>query len=902
MTILHNTTSPPLVDFASPVQGVQIIGYRIPYLPDFLADHTLLGERPSERIDEFLDRWVQFVGWLWKWRNSAFSLRLLSDPQAGLVQIVLLARLSTYPGEARNLTTGAEIAADLGRLMTTFGLPFQRLYQPELASCLVPFPNYALVEVRQHEENMAFPLLGKSGYVVFPYSGPAGSMLSPFETMLRQAAPSVVSLYLEPTDLNPGERVLLEEAAAKAETFKEHQLTGDYLPIEMNTMRIADPQVALAARIYTDFLKRLTEPFIVVAQMASPDPVTAASVARAFARAFIHDQSHEKGIGEPLPTATDVVAADAGAYPLARRAFEQLVYTPWGPSVAQNSPGMQRLRFLSDARGAAVAWRLPINVRGGVPGVEVRQPAPDFDPGPRPSKLASQEVQLGTLRRGGIIAASLSDFTRHCLVTGFTGSGKTNTVLYLLDQLWREQHIPFLVIEAAKKEYRSLVGQPGFTDLLVFTLGDETSAPFRLNPFEILPGVRLEAHLGRLQACFDAALPQFGILPSIVAEAMEQIYHQKGWKLTDRGAVQDERHFPTLGDMFRAVIRVAEQRGYAGETYHNIRAAAAGRIGSLLRGSRGRMFGAQRSLPAELIFSRPVVLELNDLNEDDKAMTMMFLLMWLREYRELNPANRLQHVTVVEEAHNVVSNVQSVGNVEVAADTRAKAVAAFANMLAEVRAYGEGIVISDQSPEKLAPDAMRNTNIQIAHQLRDQRDREAIARAMIMDTEQQNYLGKLRPGEAALFRSGMEKATFISVPNFKDTREKWQVPSDIEIHNYMLLIQEKYVTAMLPFDGCRFCSSRCRYRETIEPHTFDQELHELLLRALARFEGQPEPEYWPAHWVEVARVCGEAGRLAGHSGMLDAAYCYLAHGIDFPFTERMRSSFEIGFRDYLRGG
>src|SRR5690606_8322145 len=139
---------------------------------------------------------------------------------------------------------------------------------------------------------------------------------------------------------------------------------------------------------------------------------------------------------------------------------------------------------------------------------------------------------------------------------------------------WRRHRIPFLVIEAAKKVYRGLQEQPGLEEMLVFTLGDETTAPFRLNPFELLPGVRLEAHLGRLQTCFDAALPQFGILPSIVAESLEHIYRDRKWQLTDRGSVESARLFPTMRDLLNKVIQVTEARGYAGETYHNIRAAA----------------------------------------------------------------------------------------------------------------------------------------------------------------------------------------------------------------------------------------------------------------------------------------------------------------------------------------
>jgi hypothetical protein len=344
--------------------------------------------------------------------------------------------------------------------------------------------------------------------------------------------------------------------------------------------------------------------------------------------------------------------------------------------------------------------------------------------------------------------------------------------------------------------------------------------------------------------------------------------------------------------MYAAVIRAVEGRGYSGELRDNIRAASAGRIASLLRGSKGRMFSSQRSLPAEIIFNRPVILELNDLNEDDKALTMMFVLMWLREWRELHITKNLQHVTVVEEAHNVVSNVQSVGNPEIAADTKAKAVAAFANMLAEVRAFGEGIVISDQSPEKLAPDAMRNTNLQIAHQLRDRRDREAIARAMIMDNEQQDYLGKLRVGEAALFRTGMEKATFVSVPEYKDSAGFDSPLTEADAHKRMSTFHREFQLAYLPFDGCRFCGSACAYREAIEPRTFDQELHEQFRRALQRFDEQPEAKHWHSHWREIASVCVAAAKQAGCPIELDAAYCYLAHEIDFPFTEHMRREFQ----------
>lgn len=880
---------------ASPGQSHLLFGYRLPFLPDWLADHTLLGHTDQEKLDEVLSRWTQFVLGLRKWEGSAFALRFHARPQVGSIAAVLLVRLRVDAGKSQHLAP--IMMADLSGQLTAIGLPHTPCSESELNSQLFPFATSSvIVDVRQHEEVTPFMVFPGEAYLIHPFWRPVGSWLRPFETLLRQPAEVAVSLYLEPTTLTLQEKDALVRAAQIARTLTE-QTIKTYSDNTLAARR--DPQAELVGRIYQALTTQLTEPYLTLIQCASPDASAAWTTARAFGAAITAVQPGVNDNEQSLPGGFDVIApATPEQMGAARRAFAQLDLVPWGNGLA--SDDKKRLVYLTGARGAAAAFRLPVSVRGGVPGIAVKQTAPDFEPGPRPTTAAADELHLGDFQRGGAVTAQLKHLVRHALVVGFTGAGKTNTVLYLLDQLWRRHRIPFLVIEAAKKEYRGFIGRAGFADALVFTLGDETTSPFRLNPFELLPGVRLEAHLGGLQACFDAALPQFGILPSIVAESLEEIYKDRKWNLTDRGGEHPNRLFPTMRDMFNKVIQIAESRGYAGETYHNIRAAAAGRIGNLLRGSRGRMFDCQRGISMDLLMNRPVVLELNDLNQQDKALTMMFLLTFLREYRELHKGKKLQHVTVVEEAHNVLENVKSVGASEVAADTRAKAVEAFAGMLAEVRAYGEGILISDQSPDKLSPDAVRNTNLQIAHQLRHKVDREAIAAAMIMTEAQQEFLGKLAVGQAAVFMTGYDRATFMQAPNFKDD-QAFADHDDDRVRDHMGAFREANAGTYLPFDGCRFCASPCQYREAIEPYTLDKESAETLKVALKRFDERPAPQHWPDNWRGVALSCKSVADRTPGTTTVDNAWCYLAHEIDFPFTEHMRRSFERAFGEAENG-
>ncbi len=835
------------------------IAWQIDPLPDFLLDHTLTEERWPARLREVVSRWVQFVGALWRWHDRArFAIRFTSDGDR--VRAFVLAD-SDEPG-------GNMLRDDLEVLFRSHGLPVQAFRGGDATDPRSPHwdlgGDVVFGEVRQHENTrlwsvpqrlVSTPKLRKeldwlperywqTAPTLFPWWAPGGPFLLPIEKLISQPGPCSLTAYLAPTVLTRREWAWLAFVARTAQSVGDiqEQAIGQAM-----AQRRVDPAASLAGRLAMANLRRLSDkPFLVNVQCAAGR--NAGGSVRSLAgtiESIVFEAPFDRPSQEDnrLPSAADVRLAEPATGGSPERAFAQQYAELRVPEPAEPDP-LWRMPYLADARGASTVFRLPVNVRGGVPGFRVSQRPPDFHPGPRRSSLADDHVLIGELHQGGVASVHRDQFTKHALVTGFTGSGKTVTVMSLAHQL-HAAGVPVLVIESAKHEYRALLDVPDFADpdqpLWVFTAGNEGCAPLRINPFELLPGVRVEAHISRLQTCFEAALPPIGPLSSMIGEALIDVYERLGWRLTDLGPEVGDvmrLRFPSIRDFYGRMSEIVDERGYDGDVRSNVTAAVLGRIRPLTVGTKGLIFrndqdlsvGQPRraSLVSEL-FARSTVIELNDLNLDDKALVTMFLLTFLREYRERHASTdgRLIHATVVEEAHNVLENVASRGNTEGGgADTRYKAVQAFSQLLSEIRALGQGLIIVDQSPEKLAPDALRNTNIQIAHQLRDSLDRDSIARAMIMETEQRDYLGKLSPGQAALFVTGLERATFVRVAPYEgrspgataagrsQTVRRTAAPtppSDAEIRDRMTAVTGGYRSG--PYD--RACA-QCRVRLTCD--------------------------------------------------------------------------------------
>lgn len=380
--------------------------------------------------------------------------------------------------------------------------------------------------------------------------------------------------------------------------------------------------------------------------------------------------------------------------------------------------------------------------------------------------------------------------SKHTFIAGVTGSGKTTTCHKLL----REAECPFLVIEPAKTEYRTLINQgKAFGDVIVFTLGNELMSPFRINPFELIKGENIAAHIDMVKAAFTSAFPMEASMPQIIEESIIKCYERHGWSIElnknmlygDEVYTSDCDAFPIMSELLQVMREVVEGKHFGDRLQSEYIGTLVSRISNLTVGAKGSMLNCQRSVDFNFIARHNVILELEEMkSSEDKALLMGFILAKLSTtIKSIHKKEHgYKHITLVEEAHRLLAKVNPGEN-----GARKSAVEAFTDLLAEVRKYGEGLVIVDQIPNKLAPDVLKNTNTKIIHRLLAKDDKEAVGDTMLMDDKQKEYLSALSVGEAVVFSENTDKPVQIRVSRVSDTNEA-EVDEEIVQQRF-----EKYV-------------------------------------------------------------------------------------------------------------
>lgn len=381
---------------------------------------------------------------------------------------------------------------------------------------------------------------------------------------------------------------------------------------------------------------------------------------------------------------------------------------------------------------------------------------------------------------------------KHCFVSGVTGSGKSTTMRTLLRAiaLHKEQPLPFLVIEPVKTEYRELAKTAGIA-LRVFSPGRNREGQDKaaLNPFSFPKEIGLFSHLDFLKSAFNALLGAYSSMPFLLEELLCKAYEKKGWDLATGQNDQlnanleivaalntaaswklREEYMPLLGDLPDMVDEVlTDCFGEDKSDYRiSLRGALKARLKSLCNSAKGEFLNRHDNYNFADLLKENVVFELEAFSDnDEKAFIMALLLGRLYEHRQAEyqrgevPINRLRHIVVLEEAHRLLA--KSGGKGELQGNPRGKAVETFSDMLAEVRSYGQGMIIVDQIPSKLTPEVMKNTEVKIVHRLLAKDDREAVGATMNLQKEQIEDLARHAPGEATMYFGNMTNAMHVKI-------------------------------------------------------------------------------------------------------------------------------------------
>ena len=438
-----------------------------------------------------------------------------------------------------------------------------------------------------------------------------------------------------------------------------------------------------------------------------------------------------------------------------------------------------------------------------VPGLALREEV-DFGLNVQETIAEENRIPLGCLVQNGVERTNLHVYLdrkaldKHMFVTGVTGSGKTTTCQSLL----LESGLPFLVIEPAKTEYRALAKEKGCEDIIYFTPGRQDIAPFFLNPFELSPGETITSRADMFKATMEAAFEMEAAIPQILETSVYKAYENKGWDIRtntwrpkeEEAAVDAQifngdpyapgvQAFPTLTDYCNAVEQVTNAEGFDDRLRQEYLGSLKARLESLLVGSKGMMLDTPRSLDFRDLVHHKVVIELEEIKSgSEKSLLMGFiltnLLQAVRACHHEDPT--FQHITLVEEAHRLLSRYVPGDSM-----TKKQGVEVFADMLAEVRKYGESLIIADQIPDKMTPEVLKNTNTKIVHKLFARDDKDAIGDTMALNDDQKSFLSKLPAGRAIVFSQGWDKALQVKIRPQTNTTAQQEINEE-EIHRHSL--------------------------------------------------------------------------------------------------------------------
>jgi hypothetical protein len=797
---------------------MQIFTYQVSYLPDLEMTeyHARYGDSPASKLFEMQDSFLHTVHTVARQYPLRCSLIYSFNPHEDdqdrklqiFIRLVFEADLNPY--------TSRQVQKIF---QASFWIDFYRIQESEPLSHLdLDWVGAISFGVKQEEK--LSPTVRRDNspshyYLIQPFepneSVDRVGFLSKLETYGNRA---IVEIIFQPTTLTDSEQTGLENLIRVLSEQTSYDMTTSEISGKMRTKPI-DPVAERTLQQFEELQEAIQSQLLydVSIRVFAENHFNASLLLNEFwVESSQKPLYREINLVRELPLfEQSVIAFREG------NLLSEAVWAEYWNSLAENSPllALKRIHRLFTIEDLSVCFR-----------VVVPDPVVVFSGIPKETDLKSSRTGKSILlgwqagKSQNQAQVPLQSLNKHVFVCGVPGSGKTTAVLNLLFQLWTEHHIPFLVIEPAKTEYRSMLNcaydearleaendfdaralNQAFTqvrdvrgaidsiksDLRVYSLGNERVCPFRFNPFAFYKTITLDEHISTLEGCFKAAMPLFGPLPALLAEAIEQVYALHGWQPQDTAeyGVSLGRDFPNMQELYEAITAILETKHYSSDVASDIKTALEVRIGGLLRRSVGNMLNTRTSTPdIATLLDSPVVLEMDSLNEEQANLMTMFILATLREYARATrkSGSSLKHVVVIEEAHNIVGTDAAKGNQEEgASNPKAEATKYIVRMLAEMRALGQGIIIADQLPSAVSPEVIKNTNVKLAHRTVSGDDREILQQSMLLTKNQSEELARANPGDAYLFMEGIYKPVRIKEPNTKLIYGIEEPPSNDEL-------------------------------------------------------------------------------------------------------------------------
>lgn len=372
------------------------------------------------------------------------------------------------------------------------------------------------------------------------------------------------------------------------------------------------------------------------------------------------------------------------------------------------------------------------------------------------------EIELGNIyhmytEEQTPVRLNVRNLTAHTFITGSTGAGKSTTVYKMLDELTRgstEENVKFMVVEPAKGEYKNALAANARLDVHVYGTNPKQTKLLRINPFRFPHEIHIYEHMDRLTEIFNVCWPMYAAMPAVLKAAIENAYRKAGLDLMTSENPYGEV-YPCFADVANEVNAYINSSEYSDDTKGDYKGSLVTRLTSLTNGINGLIFAAD-DLSDEELFEQNTIVDLSRAgNPDTKALIMGILILKLQEYRMAQAKGSdavLRHVTVLEEAHNLLKRTSTEQSSE-SANLVGKSVEMLANAIAEMRTYGEGFIIADQAPGLLDASVIRNTNTKIIMRLPDEEDRKLVGKAANLNDDQIAELAKLPRGVAAVYQS-----------------------------------------------------------------------------------------------------------------------------------------------------